>query len=300
MSVAIPASPLTLSGFALYTTDYCNASDNVGETGQSPTATQLTVNSSSIGTGQQLNVTVTVKSTNQSQNDRSGAIVLSANGKTVATLQIPNNSVGTATIASTLDSSALPQGTNNLSAAYSGDPVYLASSSNPVEITVGTPSFALASQSTTLDLLGAPGSTISTGVTLTPDFGFNAAVQLSCSGLPANTSCSFDQSQLMVSGALASARVTFTNKGTAQAALNTKQIPGRGLGVLACGLVGLCFIRRRSRLVMLIGLVMIGSFLAGCGSSLSARNSPAGSYAVTLNATGGGITESSKVTLNIQ
>jgi hypothetical protein len=165
---------------------------------------------------------------------------------------------------------------------------------------VGAPSFALASQYTTLDLLGAPGSTISTDVTVTPDFGFNAAVQLSCSGLPANVACSFDKSQVTVSGAPASAHVTFINSGTAQAALHTRQIPGRGLGVLACGLVGLCFLRRRPRLVMLMGLIMIGSFLSGCGSSPSTQNPPAGSYAVTIQATGAGITQSSKVMLNIQ
>jgi hypothetical protein len=293
------ASPLTVSAFGFYSTQWCNPS-NLGETRQSPTATQLAVDSPSIGTGQQLQVTVTVKSTDQSQNDMSGTIVLTANGKSVATLQIPANSAGTATVTSTVDGSALPQGTNGLSAAYSGDSGYLASSSNAVAITVGTPSFALTAQDDVLALLSAPGSQISTDVTLTPDFGFNAAVQLSCSGLPADMSCSFDKSQLTVNGTPASAHVTFTNNGTAQAALDTKQIPGRGLGVLACGLVGLCFIRRRSRLVMLVGLVMIGSFLGGCGSSPSVQNPPTGSYTVNVKATGGGVTQTSKVVLNIQ
>ena len=294
------ASPLTLSSFAFVSTQYCTPNSGLGETSQSPTATQLAVDSPSIGTGQQLNVTVTVKSTDQSQNNMSGTIVLTANGKAVATLQIPANSAGTATVTSTLDGSALPQGTNGLSAAYSGDPGYLASSSNAVEITVGAPSFALTAQDDALALPSTPGSQIGTDVTLTPDFGFNAVVQLSCSGLPANLSCSFDKSQLTVNGTPASAHVTFTNKGTAQAALNTKQIPGRGLGVLACGLVGLCFIRRRSRLVMLVGLVMIGSFLGGCGSSPSVQNPPTGSYTVNVKATGGGVTQTSKVVLNIQ
>ncbi|HEX4170671.1 MAG TPA: hypothetical protein VHZ55_34855, partial [Bryobacteraceae bacterium] len=59
--------------------------------------------------------------------------------------------------------------------------------------------------------------------------------------------------------------------------------------------------RRRPRLVMLMGLIMIGSFLSGCGSSSSStQNPPAGSYAVTIQATGAGITQSSKVMLNIQ
>jgi hypothetical protein len=295
------ASPLTVSGFAFVSTDWCTIpGSGLGETRQSPTTTQLAVDSPSIGTGQQLQVTVTVKSTDQSQNDMSGTIVLTANGKSVATLQIPANSAGTATVTSTMDGSALPQGTNGLSAAYSGDSGYLASSSNAVEITVGTPSFALTAQDDVLALLSAPGSQIGTDVTLTPDFGFNAAVQLSCSGLPANMSCSFDKSQLTVNGTPASAHVTFTNNGTAQAALDTKQIPGRGLGVLACGLVGLCFIRRRSRLVMLVGLVMIGSFLGGCGSSPSVQNPPTGSYTVNVKATGGGVTQTSKVVLNIQ
>jgi hypothetical protein len=50
-----------------------------------------------------------------------------------------------------------------------------------------------------------------------------------------------------------------------------------------------------------MGLIMIGSFLSGCGSSSSStQNPPAGSYAVTIQATGAGITQSSKVMLNIQ
>jgi hypothetical protein len=299
LSLLSNASPLTLSSFGFFTKNWCTP--YVGETRQSPTATQLEVDSPSIGTGQQLNVTVTVKSTDQSQNDMSGTIVLSANGKTVATLQIPAKSAGTATVTSTLDGSALPQGTNGLSAAYSGDPGYLASSSNAVEITVGAPSFALTAQDDVLALLSAPGSQIGTDVTLTPDFGFNAAVQLSCSGLPANMSWSFDKSQLTLSGAPVAAHVTFTNGAPSQASLDTRGIPGRGLGVLACGLVGLCFIRRRSRLVMLVGLVMIGSFLSGCGSSSgSMQNPPAGSYTVNVKATGGGVTQTSKVVLNIQ
>lgn len=267
---------------------------------QYPTSTSLETSMTSAGTDQNVDLTVIIKSLAAgATGDISGLLLIRSNDHTVATVQVPAGSGTSVTVSYSLAASALSSGANNLTADFSGNDSYQASSGS-ASISVGAPSFALTAEAGVLDLLGAPGSTISTGVTLTPDFGFNAAVQLSCSGLPAYIACSFDESQLTVSGAPTSARVTFTNKNTAQAALDTKQIPGRGLGILACGLVSLGFIRRGSRLVMLIGLVVVGSFLGGCGTSPSVQNPPAGSYVVTLNATGGGITQSSKVTLNIQ
>jgi hypothetical protein len=274
--------------------------DLIGTTKQYPTSTNLTTSATSVGNGQQVSLEIAIKSLDTSATaDLTAPLLVRVNGKSVAVLQIPSGSGDNTIVNYAMDPAVLSPGANNVQVNFLGNASYQPSSSSAT-INVGTPSFALTAEDAVLDLLSTPGSTIGTDVTLTPDFGFNAPVQLSCSGLPANMSCSFDKSQITVNGTPASAHVTFTNNGTAQAALDTKQIPGRGLGVLACGLVGLCFIRRRSRLVMLVGLLMIGSFLGGCGSSPSVQNPPTGSYAVDVKATGGGITQTTKVVLNIQ
>ena len=70
----------------------------------------------------------------------------------------------------------------------------------------GSPDFAL----TTAQSVTLSSGTATTQIGITPENGFNSAVTLSCSGLPAGASCAFSPKTVTPSGAMASVNLTIT------------------------------------------------------------------------------------------
>jgi Bacterial Ig-like domain (group 3) len=278
---------------------HCVPASSLGASQQSPTTTQLASSSNSVGTGEDLTLTATVKGATGSNDSLTGTVVISSNDNSLAVLQIPTGSVGTATVTTTLHASTLPLGANSFTASYSGDATDTSSTSGDVTVTVGAPSFAIASDTSVLSLADSYNAQAGTVVTVTPDFSFSSTVQLSCAGLPANSTCSFGSSELTPNGSAVHTTLTFvTSNIPKDTAMNAKQIAHRGAEILACGVFGLFLFRRRSRLLMLSVVLILSTFVTGCGSAV--RPAVAGSYPITINAIGGGITKAITVTLNIR
>jgi hypothetical protein len=165
------------------------------------------------------------------------------------------------------------------------------------------------------------GQSAQTSLTLTPSGNFSGTVSLSCSGLPAGASCSFSPASVMLGTAAATSTLSITT--TARSAMNSSRLPFNPLipeGLLLAGVFVPFTVHRRRRSAHLrqhglLTLLFISAVLvAGCGggstSSGTSNNggggtvggvtgTPAGSYTVTITASGGSLTHTVSYVLKV-
>jgi trimeric autotransporter adhesin len=210
----------------------------------------------------------------------------------------------TATFADT----GLANGAYTISATYSGDSNYGGSSAPPIAITV-QPDYSLTASANSITIT-SPGGTGSSTLTINAIDGFNAAVNFSCSNLPAMSSCQFSPASVSGSGS-----TTLTITTTAPVAL---LVPGdRPNGVdwwTSSGevtlvsillFVGVSWRRRWGKLPSLATFALLLVAL-GCGGGSSSPSPPPpnpgtspGTYTVTITATSGSIVHNISLTLNV-
>ena len=150
------------------------------------TATTLTITppSAQINFGQNVTFTATASATNAQ-----GNVSFFNNGSTTAlgTVAFAKNSNGVVTFSTT----ALPVGTNNVTASYAGDGLNNPSSTTTsATVTVTQPDFTLASNPTTATVVAGHNSSAIT-VTIAPVNGYSQATTLSCVTPPTGASCNF-------------------------------------------------------------------------------------------------------------
>ena len=214
----------------------------------------------------------------------------------------------------TLTTSTLSVGSHSISASYAGNTSFVASSSSAVTVTITAappppaPDFSLSLNPSSGSETKSSSATAT--VTVTPSNGFNSAVSLSCSGMPAGISCAFSPASVTPSGAAATSTVTFS--GT----LSASDRPARNIAYLpevafsASLGAWLLAARRRRRIphilsAVLFTVILAGSlFLSGCGGSGSSSSSSSGgsgsktvTSAVTITATSGSLTHTTTYTL---
>jgi hypothetical protein len=156
----------------------------------------------------------------------------------------------------------------------------------------------------------AAGQSANFTITITPQGGFSSAVSLSCSGLPAQSSCGFVPPSLTPSGAVSSA-LTITT--TAHTLASASPAPGvlasalTGFGLLGVVIVGGATRRKRVRqsAAMLLVVMAIVASVAGCGGGHTKvpnpnSGTPAGTYTVTVTAASGGTSHTGTITLTVQ
>ncbi len=149
------------------------------------TTTTLTSTLSSVvavppGTSATLTATI---ASNLMSGKPTGTITFSTGTTVLATVGVNNSGVAT------LTTTTLPTGTYSIVATYSGDSGFAGSTSNPVTVSVLAPTYVLSNTPSALTVT-TPGSASTTFV-VTPISGYTGGVDMSCSGLPANTQCSF-------------------------------------------------------------------------------------------------------------
>jgi acid phosphatase len=178
----------------------------------------------------------------------------------------------------------------------------------------GSPDFTLtATQDVTLSSSGSGSSSIG----ITPENGFNSAVSLSCSGLPAGATCSFSPTTVTPSGGMASVTVTI-NIPTAAASSSTpthqtKPLLAFTLPFFALAAGSLAVGGRKKKLafcVVLLLVLALGAMSIGCGGGSSkssaattaTQSTPAAgasSYTVTVNAAAGAIQHSTSLNVTV-
>jgi hypothetical protein len=188
-----------------------------------------------------------------------------------------------------LNISNLPAGQNNITARYSGDSNFVASSASGITVSVDADfTFAAANSSVTIS---SPGGSITDVATVTGQTGYNSTINFSgasCTGLPALASCTFSPSSVTGSG---STTITVKTSAPTSAALRFSGFTG--IGFMFAGVLLLNTKRRRFSSVVVISAFLFGLVLAsiGCGSGGngtggggSSPGTPAGSYNVVVTA----------------
>ena len=149
-------------------------------------------------------------------------------------------------------------------------------------------------------------------VTVTPDAaGFTQPVSFSCSGLPANSRCSFSPATVTPGASTAGTTMTIFTTGTA-AGTRPGQAPLSAFWISGIGLLGAVFVRsgnsrrRRYSALALLGLTLLAMQM-GCGStgSKSSANSPqlsaaTGTFSVMITGTAGSLQRSTAATVVVQ
>jgi MBG domain (YGX type)/Bacterial Ig-like domain (group 3)/NHL repeat len=258
----------------------------------SPAATSTTVATSGSPASFGASVTFTASVTSSA-----GAVTGTVNFLDGATL------LGTGTLnssgAATFTTSTLAAGTHTINAAFQANTNFTTSSGSLAQV-VNAPAgtFTIAASPATQFIKGA-GATVYQ-VTLTSVGGFAGQINLACSGLPADASCTFASNPTLTTGGTATVAMT-VNTTTADAKLSNPAIPHfnpadlapitaaavfpvelTGLGVFFAGL------RRRKKLgtqkmhllaVILFSLAILG--LTGCGCPSTAFNN----YTIVITGT---------------
>ena len=230
-----------------------------------------------------------------------------------------STSLGTATLTNgtaTLQSSFASAGSYAIIATYQGDKNNSASTSNAVTVVVAAPDFTIAATPTSGSI--TPGQSATFTFTVSPIGGYAGTVQFSCSTLPSHASCAFSPASVTpTSGSPASSTLTVTTAAAValfrpDRPLVKSMIPVDGLAL--AGLMGLVFTpgknmrwsRSLRMLVAGLSLAAAAFLLIACGgggsSSPSSPGTPAGSYTISVNASGnaGGPQHGVNIVLSVQ
>jgi hypothetical protein len=189
-----------------------------------------------------------------------------------------------------------------------------AASGSPQTVTVSgtgtsttTPNFSLAASSTTLSVPQGMSGTFK--VTVTPTGGFNQAVALACTGLPANSTCTIAPTSVTTTDGVTpvSAMVTLATASPSIVAPpystpDTRMLLWRTIPLFLAFLL-LLFLARRQRFATRLSMAatMVGFLaLAGCGGGHTPTGgTPKGTSTVTVTGTSGTLTSSAAVSLTV-
>jgi hypothetical protein len=267
-----------------------------------PTATTIAITNptdlSNITATTELTITATVKGDGKIAPTGKVAISI-ANISTLAEVALVPGSNGVSTASIVTEEQYLLPGTNQVTAAYSGDSIYGKSMSSAIQITdpAGT-NFSLSAQ--TQNLAIASGSTGTATLLLSSLNGFNGAVALTCTG-PSGLLCTLNPASVTLNGsATATLTVNTVTPITSTASKSTEWSAAAGSAVL-CLLFGLwpwgekkryrkMFMSMMAFAVLGIGLIGMGT-LIGCGSKSSSatptgpttQNAAPGNYTVVVS-----------------
>jgi len=218
---------------------------------------------------------------------------------------------GTAT--ATFATSALPDGTHNITAVYAGDLAFAGSTSTALDQVVSAPvDFILGASPASATIQAGEAATFT--ITATAQNGFNGPITLACSSTatPSFSTCEFSANP--VTPGASPATSTLTIKTTANTA---NSLPDRGkhsslfyaVWLLVPGMVLVSMRsgaqdRKRFFNFALVFLLMGGClFQTACGmdkKTTQGNGTPPGSYIVIVTATSGGTQNTVPLTLTVQ
>jgi hypothetical protein len=270
--------------------------------GTASTTTTLSQPQSPAVAAQPVMLTATVTSTTPGA--PTGTVTFFANGI----------SLGAGTIKSseaTLTTSTLAAGQDSIVAQYDGDTNFAPGNSTPLAVVVA--GFA----PTPAHLTVSPGQKLVIPLTLFAPASSTMSFALSCSGLPANTTCLFDMNPVTPSPSGTTVQLTLTTMAGSklphvQALKGPPALRGFGLATLLAALFAAAtLLWRQTPRWRLVSSARLATFalalvIGGCGSSSYSSNTPvtpgtpAGPAAFTVTGTSGATTISAVVNVTVQ
>jgi len=280
-----------------------------------PATTATTVASAGAPQGATLTATV---NTSSGGNAPSGNVTFFINGVQVGSpvpisgsqgpTTNPNTGalVGVQGIASFTDT-ALANGQYTLTATYAaGDTNYTGSSAAPITIKV-QPDFVLSSSGSAIGVIaGGAGSLV---LTIGANDGFTGTIQLSCSGLPVEGTCTFSPATIAGSGTTTLTVSTMAAHQTATLKHENNFRPWSGTvalmlaGFFLTGCPRKRQYRNKSHALLVFALLLTIMGCGGGGGSRAPRTdpgTPTGSYTVTVTASSGSLSHNVSFTLFVQ
>ena len=188
----------------------------------------------------------------------------------------------------------------------------IAAASGSTESTVATAAYTINAVAGDFSLSSSPSSLTvtsaqpgSAAISVLPVNGFNSAVSLTCTGLPAGASCIFSQPTVTAANAPASTTLTVSMTGTTTTlATNRNSSPLFPGSVLA---VALCCIswkkRRRLQMLLLLVISVAGlTLLNGCGGATFVSNASHATVVspITVSGTSGALQHSTTITVTMK
>lgn len=215
-----------------------------------------------------------------------------------------------ASASASLVTGPLTAGVHSISALYSGDANFPPNFSASLAIDVGTPDYAVSIPSSSATISAGQSATIK--IDVTPQHGFSGAITFSCSGLPANSSCSFNPASITPTNSAASTTLTISTTARALAA-SARPVRRPGTPLLATSLFAICGVmllgagkkrKWQSVTLMLCAFALVGSLIA-CGGGnppppVQSQGTPVGTFSVVVTAASGNTSHTSTVTLTVR
>jgi len=209
-----------------------------------------------------------------------------------------------------ISTTALPVGTDSVTAFYNGDPTYKTSTSSATVVTVyaGPPTFTLTPGSTTETVLS--GISAQDNMVIQALYGYSGNPVFSCSGLVANMNCIFYPSTVPVATNAKVTALLSISTNSSPPSINGRPTAQLALarGALLCLLVPSMLIflpGRRKRLMLPLCMVCTIALtsMQGCGKPASASTNVAtGTYNIVVQATDpvANITQSVTIAVTVQ
>ena len=255
-----------------------------------------------VNAGANVTLTATLAQKTVSPYPPTGNVTFLDNGTLLGVSEIGSTGIAT------LVTDALPAGASAITATFPGDAHYNAATATAsVAINALAPDFVLSADSASMSL--QQGATGVATITLAANSTFAGKIAFTCSGAPAETTCTINPASLSLTAGQSSTAtvvVTSTASGSKYQARTDSSLMKAAGGVSLAGLFLLVFPRRRRlpamlTVLLLAGLSFTAASLTGCSSSGSPGNSgtPVGSAVLTVTAQSGTVTHTQTITLQI-
>lgn len=201
----------------------------------------------------------------------------------------------------TLTVTQMANGSNTVSATYSGDANFNGSTSTTSIVIIGNPDFQIAANPGDVTVTSSTPGKVNLLLSPGAGLGFFGNVSFSCSGLPTGASCAFQPTPLSLDGyTTANATLTITGAGSSVAAVisRSSRMLSRIFVILGAGVFCLyAFSARRSSAKLYVCALTLSVLCisAGCGGSGNSSPSPTktiitpvsgSTYMVTVTASG--------------
>ncbi len=166
-----------------------------------PTTSTLSANPATIAPGASIALTANI-STGTNAAFPTGTVAFFSGTTPVGTASSINGNLqnGFDSGVATLTTTSLPAGSDSVTAQYSGDSNYAASTTPAITINVSTKQDFIISAAPSAIAVASPGQSASTIVTVAGSNGFNAATTFACTGLPSESACVFNMPTVTGSG----------------------------------------------------------------------------------------------------